>query len=154
MKWSDGKEITADDVVFTWNDIVLAGYGNTSVRDSVTIDCQLPKVEKIDKYTIKFSTPKPFAPFLRLLSENIAPKHVLKPVVLKGKRAFDAYWGTNTKPSEFVTSGPFKLQEYVPAQRVVLKRNENYNFINKKGQKLPYLDKYVIQIVGDLNNEL
>ena len=154
LKWSDGKEITADDVVFTWNDIVLAGYGNTSVRDSVTIDCQLPKVEKIDKYTINFSTPKPFAPFLRFLSENIAPKHVLKPVVLKGKRAFDAYWGTNTKPSDFVTSGPFKLQEYVPAQRVVLKRNENYNFINNKGQKLPYLDKYVIQIVGDLNNEL
>lgn len=154
LKWSDGKEITADDVVFTWKDIIFAGYGNTSVRDSVTIDGQLPKVEKIDKYTVQFSTVKPFAPFLRFLSENIAPKHILKPVVAKGKRAFDAYWGTNSKPSDFVTSGPFKLQEYVPAQRVVLKRNENYHFINKEGKKLPYLDKYVIQIVGDLNNEL
>lgn len=154
IKWSDGKEITADDVVFTWNDIVLAGFGNTSVRDSVSIDGKLPIVEKIDKYTVRFSTVKPFAPFLRFLSENIAPKHILKPVVAKGKRAFDSFWGTNAKPSDFVTSGPFKLQEYVPAQRVVLKRNENYHFINKEGKKLPYLDKYVIQIVGDLNNEL
>lgn len=154
LKWSDGKEITADDVLFTWNEIILAGYGNTSVRDSVTIDGQLPKVEKIDKYTIKFSTIKPFAPFLRFLSESIAPEHVLKPVIAKGKRAFDSFWGTNTNPSEFVTSGAFKLEEYVPAQRVVLTRNKNYNFINKAGEKLPYLDKYVIQIVGDLNNEL
>lgn len=154
LKWSDGKEITADDVVFTWNDIVLAGFGNTSVRDSVSIDGKLPIVEKIDKYTVRFSTVKPFAPFLRFLSENIAPKHILKPVVTKGKRAFDSFWGTNAKSSDFVTSGPFKLQEYVPAQRVVLKRNENYHFINKEGKKLPYLDKYVIQIVGDLNNEL
>ena len=154
LKWSDGKEITADDVIFTWKDIVFAGFGNTSVRDSVTIDGQLPQVEKIDKYTVKFTTPKPFAPFLRFLSENIAPKHILKPVVAKGKRAFDAFWGTNANPSDFVTSGPFKLQEYVPAQRVVLKRNDNYHFVNKEGKKLPYLDKYVIQIVGDLNNEL
>ena len=26
LKWSDGKEITADDVVFTWNEIILAGF--------------------------------------------------------------------------------------------------------------------------------
>lgn len=154
LKWSDGHEITADDVVFTWKEIIFAGFGNTSVRDSVTINGQLPNVEKIDKYTIKFSTPKPFGPFLRFLSENIAPKHILQPITAKGKRAFDAYWGTNTNPADFVTSGPFKLHEYVPAQRVVLTRNENYNFINKEGKHLPYLDKYIIQIVGDLNNEL
>lgn len=154
LKWSDGKEITADDVVFTWNDIILAGYGNTSVRDSVTIDGQLPKVRKIDRYTVEFTTVKPFAPFLRFLSESIAPKHILAPVLKKGKKFFDSFWSTNTNPNDFVTSGPFKLQEYVPAQRVVLKRYDNYFMINKNGQRLPYIDKYVIQIVGDLNNEL
>lgn len=154
LRWSDGKEITADDVIFTWRDIILAGFGNTSVRDSVTIDGELPKVIKIDKYTVQFITKKPFAPFLRFLSESIAPKHILLPVVKNGKRAFDSFWGTNTNPDDFVTSGPFRLQEYVPAQRVVLKRYDNYYMINKEGKQLPYLDKYVIQIVGDLNNEL
>lgn len=154
LMWSDGTEITADDIIFTWRDIILAGYGNTSARDSVIIDGQLPVIEKIDKYTVMFSTVKPFAPFLRFLSESIAPKHILEPVVKKGKKSFDSYWSTNSKPESFVTSGPFRLEEYVPAQRVVLKRYDNYYMINKNGQKLPYLDKYIIQIVGDLNNEL
>ncbi len=154
LKWSDGKEITADDVVFTWNDIIFAGFGNTSVRDSVTIDGQLPIVTKIDDYTIQFKTIKPFAPFLRFLSESIAPKHILSPIVKKGKRYFESFWGTNTNPNDFVISGPFRLEEYVPAQRVILKRNDNYFMINKNGKKLPYIDKYVIEIVGDLNNEL
>ena len=154
LKWSDGKEITSDDILFTWNDIILSGYGNTSVRDSVTIEGHLPKINKIDKYTVEFITIKPFAPFLRFLSESIAPAHILKPIVKQGKRAFDSYWGTNTPPNKFVTSGPFRLEEYVPAQRVVLKRYDNYYMVNKNGKQLPYLNKYVIQIVGDLNNEL
>lgn len=154
LKWSDGKEITADDVCFTWNTIIFGGFGNTSTRDAMYIGSQLPKIEKIDKYTVKFTTPKPFSPFLRQLSVPIAPKHVLEPVTKQGKRAFASFWSSNTNPSEFVTSGAFKLKEYVPAQRLVYVRNPNYYMIDEKAQKLPYLDKYIILIVGDLNNEL
>lgn len=154
LKWSDGKEITADDVFFTWDKIIFGGYGNTSTRDAMYIGDELPKIEKIDKYTVKFTTPKPFSPFLRQLSVPIAPKHIFEPVVKQGKRAFSSFWSSNTKPSAFVTSGAFKLKEYVPAQRLVYERNPDYYMIDEKGQKLPYLDRYIILIVGDLNNEL
>ena len=154
ITWSDGKPITADDVVFTWNKILLAGFGNTSTRDSVLIDGQLPKVEKIDNYTVKFTTIKPFAPFLRILSASIAPKHVFEPIVKKGEKYFESFWSTTTKPKNFVTSGPFKLKEYVAAQRIVFVKNPNYYEINLKNQKLPYLDKIIYLIVGDLNNEI
>lgn len=154
LKWSDGKPITSDDVFFTWNTIVFGGFGNTSTRDAMYIGDKLPKIEKIDKYTVKFTTPVPFSPFLRQLSVPIAPKHILEPVTKQGQKAFAAFWGSNTKPSDFVTSGAFKLKEYVPAQRIVYERNPNYYMIDEKGQKLPYLDKYIILIVGDLNNEL
>ncbi len=154
LKWSDGKEITADDVEYTWNTLVFGGYGNTSTRDAMYIDGELPKVTKIDKYTVKFVTPKPFSPFLRQISVPIAPKHVLKPISDKGKRVFDSFWGPSTPPKDFVVSGAFKLKEYVPAQRIVYERNPNYAMIDEKGQRLPYLDKYIILIVGDLNNEL
>ena len=154
LKWSDGKPITADDVYFTWNTIIFGGYGNTSTRDAMFIGDELPRIEKIDKYTVKFTTPKPFSPFLRQLSVPIAPKHILEPVTKQGKRAFASFWSSHTKPSEFVTSGAFKLKEYVPAQRLVYEKNPNYYMIDEKGQKLPYLDKYIILIVGDLNNEL
>ncbi len=154
IKWSDGKPITADDVVFTWNDIIFAGFGDTSTRDSIVIDGKLPTVTKIDNYTVEFTTPKPFAPFIRMLSTSIAPKHVFMPAIKKGTAYFDSFLSTNTKPSDFVVSGAFKLKEYVPAQRVVFERNPNYYEINSKGQKLPYLDKLVYLIVGDLNNEV
>ncbi len=154
IKWSDGKPITADDVVFTWNDIILAGFGNTSTRDSIIIDGKLPTVEKIDNYTVKFSTPKPYAPFIRILSNPIAPKHIFMSAVKKGREYFETFLSTTTKPEEFVVSGAFKLKEYVPAQRAVYERNPNYYIINKANQKLPYLDRLVYLIVGDLNNEV
>lgn len=154
LKWSDGKPITADDVVFTWQNIIFDGFGNTSTRDSVMIDGKLPTVEKIDDYTVKFVTPKPFAPFLRMLSSPIAPKHIFQPAVSRGREYFDGFLSTNTNPKEFVTSGAFRLKEYVPAQRVVFERNPNYYEINKDGKKLPYLDKLVYLIVGDINNQV
>ena len=124
--WSDGFPITADDVVFTWKDIILAGLGNTSIRDMVIIDGKLPQVYKVDDYTVKFVVSKPFSPFLRLLSTQIAPKHIFAPVVKLGQKAFDSFYSTNTNPSDFVTSGPFKLKEYKAAQRVVFVRNPDY----------------------------
>ncbi len=154
IKWSDGKPITADDVVFTWNEIIFAGLGNTSTRDSIIVDGKLPTIQKIDNYTVKFTTPKPFAPFVRMLSTPIAPKHVFKPATDKGAEYFETFLSTNTKPENFVISGAFKLKEYVPAQRVVYVRNPNYYIINTKEQKLPYLDRLVYLIVGDLNNEV
>lgn len=154
IKWSDGKSITADDVVFTWKDIILAGFGNTSIRDSIVVDGELPTVHKIDDYTIKFVTPKPFAPFLRMLATPIAPKHIFEPAVKKGKAYFDTFQSTNINPESLVTSGAFKLKEYVPAQRVVYEKNPNYYEINKNGDKLPYLNKIIYLIVGDINNEV
>jgi len=154
VKWTDGKEITSDDVVFTWNDIILAGFGNTSLRDSVLIDGEYPKVKKIDKYTVEFKIKKPFAPFQRFVGTQIAPYHIFKPVVQKGKRYFDSYLGTTVNPKDIVCSGAFILEEYVPAQRVVLKRNPNYYAIDEDKNLLPYIDKYIILIVGDLNNEM
>ena len=154
VRWSDGVEITADDVVFTWNEIILAGLGNTSTRDSVLIDGEYPTVRKIDKHTVEFKIKKPFAPFQRIVGTSIAPMHVMKSVVQRGHRYFDSYLGTTIKPKKIVSSGAFILSEYVPAQRVVLKRNPNYYVIDENKNFLPYIDKYVILIVGDLNNEL
>jgi peptide/nickel transport system substrate-binding protein len=154
IKWSDGHPITADDVVFTWKDIIFAGLGDTSTRDSLVIDGKLPSVRKIDDYTVEFTTPRAYAPFVRMLSTSIAPKHIFMPAVKEGSTYFDSFLSTNTEPKDFVVSGAFKLKEYVPAQRVVYERNQNYYEINKKSQRLPYLDKLVYLIVGDLNNEV
>ena len=89
-----------------------------------------------------------------MLSSPIAPKHIFEPAVKKGKAYFDGFLSTNTQPKDFVTSGAFRLKEYVPAQRVVFERNPDYYVINKNDKKLPYLDKIVYLIVGDINNQV
>ncbi len=154
LKWSDGYPITSEDVVFTWNNIVKAGFGNTSMLDNILINGKPPEVKALDKYTVQFITPQPFAPFLRQLSQNIAPKHIVSPIVKKGKKDFNSFWGVTTPVNKLVTSGMFKLLQYIPAQRIEFTRNPDYYQIDKKGQKLPYLDKYIIYIVGDLNNQV
>ena len=153
IKWSDGVPITADDVIFTWKDIIFAGLGNTSTRDSMIIDGEIPTIKKIDDYTVEFSIKKQFAPFLRMLSVSIAPKHYFTKQK-NWQNNFDRFLSTNINPDTIVTSGAYRLKEYVPAQRVVFERNPNYYEINKNGQKLPYLDKIVYLIVGDLNNQI
>lgn len=153
IKWSDGHPITADDVVFTWKDIVFAGLGNTSVRDSILIDGKLPEIRKVDDYTVVFTVPKPFAPFLRQLTNPIAPKHYFTSIP-DWQKSFDRILASTINPDEIVYSGAFHLKKYVPAQRVVFEKNPDYYEINLKGQKLPYLNQVVYLIVGDLNNEI
>ena len=154
IKWTDGKPITADDVLYTYNEIIFKGLGNTSTMYAMMIDGQLPKVEKIDEYTVIFKTLKPFAPFLRQLSYPIVPKHYFKPYSDNGSSVFDSFLNPDTNPKAIVSNGAFKLKEYVAAQRVVFVRNPNYYKINTNNQTLPYLDTIVYLIVGDTNNEI
>lgn len=154
IKWSDGKPINADDVMYTYNEIVFKGLGNPSTMDAMKVDGKLPELVKLDDYTVKFTTPKPFAPFLRQLSYPIVPKHYFKPYSDKGESVFNAFLNPDTNPKTIVSGGAFRLKEYVAAQRVVFERNPNYYKINLDNKKLPYLDKVVYMIVGDSNNEI
>lgn len=154
VKWSDGKPITADDVMYTYQEIIFKGLGNPSSMENMKVEGKLPSIEKIDDYTVKFTTPKPFAPFLRQLSNPIVPKHYFKPYSNRGESEFNAFLSPNTPPEEIVSNGAFKLKEYVAAQRVVFVRNPDYYKINTKNERLPYLDKVVYMIVGDTNNEI
>ncbi|MGE0201176.1 MAG: ABC transporter substrate-binding protein [Candidatus Melainabacteria bacterium] len=156
LKWSDGKPLTADDVVFTWRDIIAKGLGNASSRDVNLIDGQFPEVTKVDDLTVTFKTAKPFAPFMRNLSAAIAPRHLLAGVVAQGNNAFSAFWGTSdatNHPGQFISSNMWLLERYEPGQRAVFKRNPHFYMVDQNRQRLPYLDKYVINFVGDMNNQ-
>ncbi len=157
LVWSDGQPLTADDVMFTWNNIIGAGLGNTSMRDNTLVEGRFPEVRKIDDLTIEFKTAKPFKPFIRRLGYDIAPKHVFEPIIKQGgKDAFNAAWGTSTaqsNPERLVGAGMFLVESYNPtAQRIIYKRNPNFHMVDKMGNRLPYLDRYVLSFVNDMNN--
>jgi len=156
LTWSDGKPLTADDVVFTWNQIYKPGLGNSSSRDNSLVDGKFPEVAKVDDVTIRFKTAKPFSPFMRRLGYPIAPQHIFEPVVKQGESAFNAFWGTQEAaqhPEKFISSGMWLLESYdATMQRATFKRNPRFYMIDKAGNRLPYLDRYVVNFVNDSNN--
>ena len=140
LQWSDGKELTAEDVIFTF-DVISDPDIPTSTRDVMMIEDEFPEYTKIDKYTVRFTLPKAFAPFLNNMTTPILPAHKLKERWKEGK--FAQSWGINTDPSEIVGTGPFKLAEYKNGERIVMLKNEHYWRKDPEGKSLPYLKRWI-----------
>jgi len=147
--WNDGVKFTADDVVFTFNNLIYNDKIPTSSRDIFTIEGKKIKVRKIDDYTVEFILPERFAPFLQFMSQEILPKHKLEKVVVEGK--FASSWGVNEKVENIVGTGPYKLKEYRPGEWIILEKNNYYWKKDKEGFTLPYIEKIVFQIIPDPN---
>jgi peptide/nickel transport system substrate-binding protein len=154
LKWSDGHPLTVDDVVFTYNDIYLNPKIPTDSRDGMRIGKNklLPAVRKVDERRVEFSTPEPFAPFLRLTGSAILPKHKLEESIKtmdeKGQPKFISMWGVDTRPlSEIVVAGQYKLESYRVAERVTLRRNPHYWRNQVPGGVTSNIDRVVIQTV-------
>ena len=157
LKWSDGKPLTAKDVVFTWNRIIKPGLGNASSRDNCLVEGKFPTVTQSGPLTVVFKTAKPFAPFKRRLGYAIAPAHVFEPMLnAKGNAVFDSAWNTQTAlkhPEQLVGAGLWRLTKYDTAQQqAIFERNPHFAMVDKENQPLPYLQKYVVRFVNDLNN--
>ena len=152
VKFFDGVALTADDVVFTFNDLIYNTDIPSSARDIFTIEGNIFKVEKLDTLTVRFTLPVKFAPFLRSMSQPILPKHcLLESVVLK---RFPFTWGINTKTKDIIGTGPFYLDQYFPGERLVFKRNPLYWKKDKEGRPLPKLNKVIMLIVADPSTSL
>ncbi len=145
VKFNDGHPFTADDVVFTFNQLIYNEKIPSSARDIFSIQGKVFDVKKIDDHTVRFQLPVRFAPFLRSMTQPILPKHKLQSAVDDGK--FNFTWGIDTAPQEIVGTGAFRLTEYSPGERLVFERNPYYWKKSKEGESLPYLDKIIYVIV-------
>jgi peptide/nickel transport system substrate-binding protein len=151
MRWSDGEPLTADDVVFTWNDVIYNTNIDTAARDPFIIDGKGFSVTKVDDLTIQVVTPEIYAPFLVAFGAGvpIMPKHIMAEAVANG--TFTSSYGINADPSQIVGSGPYRLKEYKAAQYTLLERNPYFLEVDKQGQRLPYIDDIIFTVVPDLN---
>ncbi|WP_332863218.1 ABC transporter substrate-binding protein [Pannus brasiliensis] len=160
LKWSDGKPLTADDVVFSFNDLYLNPDIPNNSKDGFRIGKKgvFPTVKKLDDRRVEFRIPEPYAPFLDSLGVSILPKHVLEKSVRKkgkdGKLEFLSVWGIDTPPEEIVFSGPYKLKEYITGQRIIFEKNPYYWKKDKEGKQLPHIDRVVWAIVESPDTSL
>ncbi len=161
LKWSDGKPLTVDDVLFTFNDIYFNKAIPTSTRDVLLIGKShaLPKVSKLDERRIEFTTPEPFAPFLRTVGGvPILPEHVLRQSVTtknqNGNLLFLSTWDTGTDPKKIISNGPYMLESYATSQRVTFRRNPYYWRRDGQGNPQPYIERMVWEIVESPDTSL
>lgn len=136
LLWQDGKPLTAEDIVFTYNTIQ-----NPDTKSPLASSWQGIKVAAIDKKTVTFTLPSILSAFPYSMVNGIIPKHVLGKVAPEQMRS--VLFNTNNP----IGSGPFKWDaiEIVGTadedreQRIALKPNDNY--VNGK----PKLDSFVIR---------
>lgn len=150
--WFDNHKFSADDVVFTFNQLIFNPDIPNSARDIFTIAGEIFKVEKIDQLTVRFSLPVKFAPFLRSMSQEILPRHILKDKLDAGD--FNSTWGLDAAPETVIGTGPFKLVQYLSGQKVTLVKNHLYWRRDEAGTRLPYLDKITLLIVQSQDTAL
>lgn len=148
--WHDGVEFTADDVIFTF-DLIYDPSIPTTSRDVFTIAGKYLEYEKVDRYTVRFRLPEPFAPLLRSMVGAILPRHRLYDAWREGR--FNETWGVNTPVQEIIGTGPLRAVSYLPGERVVYEVNRHYWRVDQEGNPLPYVDGLLRFIVENQDTQ-
>ena len=105
IKWSDGEDVTADDVVFTFNMI----KENDGINASAATNLYIDSVEKVDDYTVLFKMKESFPRFAQKYGitawgtdYRIVPEHIYS-------QQSDV---TTFKDEDPVVAGPYTVKEY------------------------------------------
>ncbi|MBB6099816.1 peptide/nickel transport system substrate-binding protein [Deinobacterium chartae] len=152
VKWHDGEEFTADDVVFTFEQIVMNPEARAGDAANFEIGGKKVQFDKVDKYTVRVTLAKAAPAFLQQMRTFIMPRHKLAKFTPAGggKPAdINSAWPTNGNLKDVVGTGPFKLASYSTGQKVSLVKNPDYWKVDAKGTKLPYLDRLEFLIIRD-----
>ena len=154
-KWTDGKSVTADDVIFTLKMIsnpkvtasvassfnVLEGLDENGKNVAGT--SEIAGVKKIDDHTLTLTTKTPMD--LTLFKEGVGtklktiPQHVVKDI------APDKFSQSPFVQKPEVTNGPFKLVTYQKGQYVQFAANKDYF------RGVPKLDEVYFKIMPGAN---
>jgi peptide/nickel transport system substrate-binding protein len=119
VKFHDGTEMTADDVVFTFERIILDNqieYPEPHTSPRKGLIAPLETIEKVDNYTVLMKFNGPWPPALQLLvHQQIVPKAYIERV------------GTEGFIAAPIGTGPFKFVSSQPGfEEIVLERFDDY----------------------------
>jgi oligopeptide transport system substrate-binding protein len=130
LKWSDGQDLTAEDVVWSmrravdpatgasYASILYPITGARAINDGTEKDLTKLGVAAPDRQTVTIALNAPTAYLGGVLTLAIA-----FPLPRKAIEAYGADW---TKPGHLVSDGAFTLESWTPQLEIRLKRNPNY----------------------------
>lgn len=111
-RWSDGKPVTADDVIFTFE--LLRDHGRPPFSNRLK---KVAKMEKVGDMSVRFTFTKDADrefPLLLALSP-VLPKHAIDPKTFEQSGLM-----------QMIGSGPYLFDRVKPGEKIVYKRNPNY----------------------------
>lgn len=98
--WSDGKKLTADDVIFT-----IKTIQNPELKSPLRTNWLGVEVEKLSDYAVRFQLKKSYGAFLERLTLKILPKHIWENIP---PQKFPLAIYNLEKP---IGSGPYQLKK-------------------------------------------
>ena len=151
-KWSDGHPFTTEDVLFTWEDMIVdTNVQSPKGASAWVFDDEMTQLEVMDDYTFKFIFPVafPVQAFFQMDEGDfhISPAHILKPLHPKYNSEMDYVdFEAAMPPDETpVVLGEFVPVEYITDELMILRRNPYYWGVDEAGNQLPYLDEVVFE---------
>jgi peptide/nickel transport system substrate-binding protein len=114
VKFHDGSPFTAEDVAFS---IERAAKVPNSPSAFTIYTKAAKQVEIVDPHTVRIKTDGPYP----LLANDLSNVRIQSKKAAEGKSTEDFNKGTAA-----IGTGPFKFVEWVPGDRLVLERNDNY----------------------------
>jgi peptide/nickel transport system substrate-binding protein len=147
-KWSDGSELTSEDIAFTGEVIKEFKVPRYLSRWDF-----IRKIETPDKQTVIFYLEKPEAVFLeRTLTTPIAQKKQWQSVVEEARKSEKPLTSLQNYSVEApMASGPFVLKEWRKGAYLFLQRNEHFfaKGLTIEGRSLgPFIDGIVFKVYG------
>jgi peptide/nickel transport system substrate-binding protein len=139
MKWTDGKAVTADDVVFTINAIAEEKIGVVA-----GLIPSYASAKAVSPTEVEFTLSRPDGTFLDNIGfwMPVVPAHVFGKTDSVQKFANDRDW---------VSAGPYKLTKVERGQRYVLDRVTPYPLAPGG---TPTLKQVVFRVYGDVNTQV
>ncbi len=138
VTWHDGEQLTAQDVVFTYETHMHEDTG--SPRTAELTD-RIDTVEAVDDYTVQFTLNFPASPFLQVnCIYRLIPEHILGDVEPADIAAHDYSIGTE---GVTIGCGPFQFQEWVSDDHITLVKYPDYY----EGE--PNIDQWIMRVVPD-----
>jgi peptide/nickel transport system substrate-binding protein len=138
VTWHDGEELTAEDVVYSFQTIQDPENEIAPFRPRFLQGGEPIEFEATDDYTVVARLNEPNASFFTDISVPIVPKHVLDGQDLR-EGPF------NREP---IGTGPFKLAEWNTGESVVLEAHDDYF----RGR--PCIDRLIFRIIPDEQSQV
>jgi peptide/nickel transport system substrate-binding protein len=174
MKWSDGQPLTADDIMFWYEDIMMhpdlpnlpAGY---------IVGGEPVVVEKVDEFTVTFTFAAPYPAFIEIAARTVTgipiePKHYLQQwhadynedaETLAQEEGFETWVdafefhragqiGDSQQDPDLPVLKPYTLESIDEFGNKIHTRNPYYWKVDTEGNQLPYIDQQIRVLIGDI----